>query len=174
MKHTVLISALILTASIGMASATECTRLGNSNNFRCDTGDRAFTVKNAADANAAAKAIQGQLQGQNQSQSSDNRNTNTNVNGNKNSNKNSNLNANHNNNSNSSSISNVIEGNPAHTTSFNVGVGVSVRLGEGVRARAVVEASERLEAMGQKCLSLEAMLKLHPDLRKLKKTVNCK
>lgn len=153
----------------GLASATtQCERIGNSNNFRCPVGDTNLTVKGAtSEANAAAHAaayaaakqeqaqqqaqVQGQAQGQQQGQTS----TNTNDN------------------SNSSSISNVIEGNPAHTTSFNVGVGVSVRLGEGVRARAVQDAADWLAHNGQKCLAVEAMLDLHPDLRRMNKTVKC-
>lgn len=69
-----------------------------------------------------------------------------------------------------------IKGDPAHTTSFNVGIGVgiSARLGEGVRARSVTEAANWLAANGQNCLALEAMLEVHPDLKKLGKKVNCK
>jgi hypothetical protein len=164
MKLLTIAAALMLSATVASAS-TECVRLGNSNNWKCPTGGMLYTVANAAteaDARATANAHQkqkqqqGQTQGQNQSSSNVNDNSNSSTNTNRN------------------SISNVIEGNPAHTTSFNVGVGVSVRFGEGVRANAVLDAADRLERMGQKCLALEAMLKLHPDLKKLKKTVNCK
>lgn len=149
----------------GLASATtQCERIGNSNNYRCPVGDTNLTVKGAeSEANAAAHAAayaaakQEQAQNQAQAQGQQQGQTSTNTNDN----------------SNSSSISNVIEGNPAHTTSFNVGVGVSVRLGEGVRARAVQDAADWLAHNGQKCLAMEAMLKLHPDLRRMNKTVKC-
>jgi hypothetical protein len=149
----------------GLASATtSCEKRGNG--YKCENGGTVYNVPTASSAAVAAAAVenhvaqkqaqnqaqvQGQAQGQQQGQTSINTNDN----------------------SNSSSISNVIEGNPAHTTSFNVGVGVSVRLGEGVRARAVQDAADWLAHNGQKCLAMEAMLDLHPDLRRMNKTVKC-
>ena len=182
MKTIYLAAAVALFASTASATTTQCERIGNSNNFRCPVGDTNLTVKGAtSEANAAAHAAafaaqkqaqqQAQSQGQSQSSSNSNRNDNdnTNINGNSNDNRSSASNSN----ANTSSISNVIEGNPAHTTSFNVGVGVSVRLGEGVRARAVQDAADWLAHNGQKCLAMEAMLELHPDLRRMNKTVKC-
>lgn len=154
------ISALLMAASIGSASALsppQCKQIGNSSNYRCEGDGKAYTVSNANSATAAAAAIQGQAQNQNQGQSQNSEN----------------FNANNNEVDNRNSNSVNFEGNPAHTTSFNVGVGVSVRLGEGVRARAVQDAADWLADNGQKCLAVQSMLKLHPDLKRMGKTVAC-
>lgn len=201
MKKLLLATALVFVSSVAFAggpSGVECNGKGKDDEFKCQTDSgQVFNVSNVNSAEAAAEAVaaaianstasatggnasatggdanavglggaggqggrggdggnanQGQSQGQGQNQVAKGGNA---------------YNA-------GNSVN--IEGDPAHTTSFNVGVGVGVtaRLGEGVRARAVTDAADWLKANGQSCLALEAMLELHPDLKKMNKTVNCK
>jgi hypothetical protein len=162
-KLSTFFAAAALTLIAGAASATTqtCERLGNSNNYRCPTDGTSYTVSNvsneaearaAADAHAAAIAAQNQdqSQGQGQSQSSTNDNSNTNTNG-----------------GNTVSFS-----DPAHTTSFNVGVGVAIRLGDGVQARSAREAAALLKEWGQDCIALDVLLH-SPQVRKLGYDVDC-
>lgn len=202
MKKILLATTLVLVSSAAFASGSDCDRRGNSNNYRCEVNGTTYNVSDADSAAAAAAAAQayaaqkqsqaqtqgqGQTQGQNSFNSNDNSNRLSNDIDNevdvdsRNTNSNANVNGNSNKNDNNSSAVNGgnsvnIEGDPAHTTSFNVGVGVGItaRLGEGVRARSVTEAADWLASNGQECLALEAMLEIHPDLKKLGKEVNCK
>lgn len=173
MKKTMIYVALATTLMATSAYANgsnNCERLGNSHNYRCNVDGVAYDVSNAqssAAASAAAIAYANQRQSQTSTNTNSNDNANFTTNNNKVTSSNSNVNG-------GNSVN--FEGNPAHTTSFNVGVGVGItaRVGEGVRAQAVTNAADWLAAHGQKCLALEAMLEVHPDLKKLGKKVTCK
>lgn len=61
---------------------------------------------------------------------------------------------------------------PKNTTSFNVGVGLNIRLGEGVQANSAREAADWLAKHGQSCIALDVILH-SPQVRKLGYDVDC-
>lgn len=164
MKTIYLAAAVTLFASTASATVT-CERIGNSNNFRCPVGDTNLTVKGAtSEANAAAHAAayvaakqeQAQNQAQVQGQQQDQTSTNTNDN------------------SNSSSITNTIEGNPKHTTSMNLGVGInfSVPIASGVQTRNAIDSANWFIQNGDACTAFKIMSKA-PRVRNLNINYNC-
>mgnify|MGYP000196255302 CR=1 FL=1 len=97
---------------------------------------------------------QGQVkgQGQDQEQSQSSENTNTNVNG-------------------GNSVN--IEGDPAHTTSMNLGVGVNldIPIGRGIQGASCRDTVRLAREMGQETLALQIFLEC-PHVRKLNLKVN--
>ena len=165
----ILLTLAALALSAGIASATTCERLGNSNNYRCETpAGKGYTVKNANSANAAAKALAAQLQhqGQHQSQHQGQSQSSTNTNDNSNSSVNSNTNSN--------SVSNVIEAAPKHTTSINLGasINVDIPIASGVQTRNAIDAADWFMRNGQSCVAYQIMAKA-PRVRNLKINFNC-
>lgn len=145
------VAAIFLSASL--ASATTCTRVGDSNNFKCKDNDGlSYTVNNAASANAAAAAIaaakqqqsQGQSQNQGQSQVATGGNA---YNG-----------------GNSVEIS-----NPKHTTSMTLGVGISfsVPIASGVQTRNAIDTANWYMQNGDPCTAF-AIMDRAPRVRALK------
>lgn len=153
------IAALTLISGAVFATEPNCERLGNSNNYRCTVpgNDVAFEVRNAVDVDAAATAVANQLQnqsqeqGQGQSQSSEN--TNTNVNG-------------------GNSVN--IEGNPKHTTSMNLGVGLNfnVPIASGVQTRNAIDTADWFIQNGDRCTAFKIMSKA-PRVRNLRINFKC-
>ena len=162
MKKQILTSlaALVLMSGAALATTPNCERIGNSNNYRCTVpgNDVAFEVRNAVDVDAAAMAVANQLQnqsqgqGQDQEQSQSSENTNTNVNG-------------------GNSVN--IEGDPAHTTSMNLGVGVNldIPIGRGIQGASCRDTVRLAREMGQETLALQIFLEC-PHVRKLNLKVN--
>lgn len=160
MKHIILACLFAFVPSLAMATnPTSCEASNQQNTYHCITGDGGtYTVHNAASAEAAAKAIadqqqeqnQGQSQGQGQGQSSENNNSN--VNG-------------------GNSVN--IEGDPAHTTSMNLGVGVNldIPIGRGIQGASCRDTVRLAREMGQETLALQIFLEC-PHVRKLNLKVN--
>jgi hypothetical protein len=165
MKALILSVALAALASAASATTVTCERIGHSNNFKCPVGSTTYNVSNANSAAAAAAAakayaeqkqsqnqaqVQGQAQGQQQGQTSANDN------------------------SNSSSITNTIEGNPKHTTSMNLGVGInfSVPIASGVQTRNAIDAANWFIQNGDRCTAFNIMSKA-PRVRSLKINFTC-
>ncbi len=163
MKKQILTSlaTLVLMSGAALATTPNCERIGNSNNYRCTVpgNDVAFEVRNAVDVDAAAMAVANQLQnqsqgqGQDQEQSQSSENTNTNVNG-------------------GNSVN--IEGDPAHTTSMNLGVGVnfSVPIASGVQTRNAIDTANWFIQNGDPCTAFKIMSKA-PRVRNLRINFNC-
>ena len=161
------LSALVLAVTfavpaIAHATTPSCKLVGLV--YKCDVAGDTFNVTNAPSAEAAAAAVaaavaeqaqsqnQGQQQGQQQGQTSSNSNDN----------------------SNSSSISNTIEGNPKHTTSMNLGVGInfSVPIASGVQTKNAIDSANWFMQNGQSCVAYAIMAKA-PRVRNLKININC-
>ena len=166
MKRIILACLICLLPSLAFATnPTSCKASNQQNTYHCTTGDGGtFTVHNAASAEAAAKAIaaqqqgqtqrqgQDQSQGQGQDQSQSSENTNSNVNG-------------------GNSVN--IEGDPAHTTSLNLGVGVNldIPIGRGIQGASCRDTVRLAREMGQETLALQIFLEC-PHVRKLNLKVN--
>lgn len=154
MKIILAITTLIILAN-APAFATTCYQKGNGS-FICEVGDKTYHVNNAnskAEAEAAAVAFANQQQGQAQSSENTNSNRNNNING-------------------GNSVS--IEGDPAHTTSMNLGVGInfSVPIASGVQTRNAIDTANWFLQNGDRCTAFHIMSKA-PRVRNLKINFNC-
>lgn len=163
MCATATFAALALGATVAQATnPTSCEHSKQQDEYHCTDGDgNTYTVHNAASAEAAAIAVanqsqdqtQDQTQDQDQSQTSENTNTNQNVNG-------------------GNSVN--IEGDPAHTTSMTLGVGInfSIPIASGVQTRNAIDAANWFMQNGQSCVAYQIMSKA-PRVRNLGISFNC-
>lgn len=149
MKRIILACLICLLPSLAFATnPTSCKASNQQGTYHCTTAEGdTFTVHNAASAEAAAKAIAAQQQGQGQDQSQSSENTNSNVNG-------------------GNSVN--IEGDPAHTTSMNLGVGVNldIPIGRGIQGASCRENVRLAKEMGWDDVALKIFLEC-PQVRKL-------
>lgn len=159
MKKQILTSLAALVLMSGAAFATNpvsCEKSQQQNTYHCSDGQQSWNVSNVSSAEAAAIAIQNQSQGQgqdqNQDQSQSSENNNKNVNG-------------------GNSVN--IEGDPAHTTSANLGVGVNldIPIGRGIQGASCRDTVRLAREMGQETLALQIFLEC-PHVRKLNLKVN--
>lgn len=161
MKKQILTSLAALVLMSGAALATNpvsCEKSQQQNTYHCSDGNQSWNVSSVSSAEAAAKAVANQLQnqsqgqGQDQEQSQSSENTNTNVNG-------------------GNSVN--IEGDPAHTTSMNLGVGVNldIPIGRGIQGASCRDTVRLAREMGQETLALQIFLEC-PHVRKLNLKVN--